>query len=75
MRKLCLDNLRGFTVILVIIYHVFYIFNNKGALGGVGVFDEDPFKQPQDILEYMVYPWFMMLLFLHWFICSFTILH
>lgn len=64
MRKLWIDNLRGFTVILVIIYHVFYIFNNKGALGGVGVFDEDPLKQPQDILEYIVYPWFMMLLFL-----------
>lgn len=64
MRKYWLDNLRGFTVLLVLLYHVFYFFNNKGVFGGVGGFNADPMKQPQDIVMYILYPWFMMLLFL-----------
>lgn len=64
MRKNWLDNLRWFTVVLVIVYHVFYFFNSKGVFGGIGPFDDDPFKQPQDIILYILYPWFMMLLFL-----------
>ena len=27
-----LDNLRWFTVFLVLVYHVFYLFNNKGVM-------------------------------------------
>lgn len=64
MRKHWLDNLRWFTVVLVLLYHVFYFFNSKGVFGGIGPFDEDPLKQPQDIILYILYPWFMMLLFL-----------
>ncbi|MBP5709058.1 MAG: acyltransferase [Bacteroidales bacterium] len=59
-----LDNLRWFTVILVLVYHVFYLFNNKGVLGGIGGFVADPKGQPQDVITYILYPWFMMLLFL-----------
>lgn len=61
MRKLYLDNIRWATVILVMIYHVFYMFNAAGVLGGVGSFRE---IQYQDGLLYFVYPWFMVLLFL-----------
>ena len=56
-----LDNLRWFTVILVLVYHVFYLFNNKGVLGGIGGFVDDPKGQPQDVITYILYPWFMML--------------
>lgn len=64
MRKYWLDNLRWVTVVLVLIYHVFYFYNNKGVFGGIGGFVDDPMKQPQDIVLYILYPWFMMLLFL-----------
>ena len=64
MRKNWIDNLRWFTVLLVLLYHVFYFYNNKGVFGGVGGFDPDPMKQPQDIVMYILYPWFMMMLFL-----------
>lgn len=59
-RKNYLDNIRLFGVILVLVYHVFYIYNGIGVLGGVptsssiGVFD--------DFLT-IVYPWMMILLF------------
>lgn len=64
MRKNWLDNLKWSTVLLVLFYHVFYFYNNKGVFGGVGGFEPDPMKQPQDIVLYILYPWFMMLLFL-----------
>jgi len=64
MRKHWLDNLRWFTVLLVLFYHVIYFYNNKGVFGGIGGFVDDPTKQPQDIVMYILYPWFMMLLFL-----------
>ncbi|MDE5768064.1 MAG: acyltransferase [Oscillospiraceae bacterium] len=54
-----LDNLRWMTVILVIIYHVFYIFNCSGVPSnfttqGIPCFDA--------FLAF-VYPWFMILMF------------
>lgn len=64
MRKHWIDNLRWVTVGLVLLYHVFYLFNNKGVFGGMGGFSADPAGQPQDIVMYILYPWFMMLLFL-----------
>lgn len=64
MRKHWIDNLRWVTVLLVLFYHVIYFFNNKGVFGGIGGFVEDPMKQPQDVVMYVLYPWFMMLLFL-----------
>lgn len=61
MRKYYLDNIRWLTVILVLIYHVFYLFNGVSILGGVGSFSP---IQYQDAFLYFVYPWFMVLLFL-----------
>lgn len=61
VRKNYLDNIRWVTVLLVLIYHVFYMFNGVGILGGI----------PQakniavfDIIAAILYPWFMVLLFL-----------
>ena len=61
MRRHWLDNLRWVTVVLVLIYHVFYFYNNKGVAGGIGGWDG---PQYQDAVLYILYPWFMMLLFL-----------
>ena len=36
MRKYYLDNIRWITVIIVVIYHVFYMYNAEGVLGGLG---------------------------------------
>ena len=62
MRKHWIDNLRWVTVLLVLLYHVIYFYNNKGVFGGVGGFGDGP--QYQDTLMYILYPWFMPLLFL-----------
>ena len=65
MRKHWLDNLRWVTVLLVLFYHVIYFYNNKGVFGGIGGFGEWPdFKQWQDVVMYILYPWFMPLLFI-----------
>lgn len=61
MRKFYLDNIRWATVLLVMVYHVFYMFNAVGVMGGVGSFHK---VQYQDGFLYFVYPWFMVLLFL-----------
>lgn len=64
-RKYWLDNLRWVTVLLVLLYHVFYFYNNKGVFGGVGGFGPYPeTPQYQDVVMYILYPWFMPLLFL-----------
>ena len=63
-RKHFLDNIRWVTVLLVLFYHVIYFYNNKGVFGGIGGFSTDPCAQPQDVVMYVLYPWFMMLLFL-----------
>ena len=62
MRKNWIDNLRWVTVLLVLLYHVIYFYNNKGVFGGIGGFGDGP--QYQDTLMYILYPWFMPLLFL-----------
>lgn len=62
IRKHWIDNLRWVTVLLVLLYHVIYFYNNKGVFGGVGGFGDGP--QYQDVLMYILYPWFMPLLFL-----------
>ncbi|NCC07338.1 MAG: acyltransferase [Clostridia bacterium] len=61
MRKYYLDNIRWLTVALVLVYHVFYLFNAVGVLGGVGSFTP---VQYQDAVLYFAYPWFMVLLFI-----------
>ena len=63
MRKSYLDNLRWFTVVLVVIYHVFYMYNAEGIVGTIGKIT-DLEVQYYDMFQYIVYPWFMMLLFI-----------
>ena len=62
MRKHWIDNLRWVTVLLVLFYHVIYFYNNKGVFGGIGGFGDGP--QYQDVVMYLLYPWFMPLLFI-----------
>lgn len=61
MRKHYIDNIRWTTVILVLIYHVFYMFNHAGVFGGIKPLEG---AEGADVLLYFVYPWFMALLFL-----------
>ena len=64
-RKHWMDNLRWVTVLLVLFYHVIYFYNNKGVFGGIGGFGDYPeCKQYQDIVMYILYPWFMPILFM-----------
>lgn len=60
MRKVYIDNIRWITVVLVVIYHVIYMFNGVETAGVIGPFVK---SQYQDVYLYMVYPWFMLLLF------------
>ena len=60
MRKYYIDNIRWITVVIVVIYHVIYIFNGVITDGVIGPFHE---VQYQDAFQYFVYPWFMVLLF------------
>ena len=65
MRRHWIDNLRWTTVLLVLLYHVIYFYNNKGVFGGIGGFGEWPgCPQYQDVVMYILYPWFMPLLFI-----------
>lgn len=61
MRKFYLDNIRWVTVILVLVYHVFYMFNGVGILGGIPEAANIP---AFDWAACMIYPWFMVLLFI-----------
>ena len=63
MRKYYLDNVRWVTVVIVVIYHVFYMYNAEGILGGLGKITGLS-VQYYDIFQYFVYPWFMPVLFL-----------
>lgn len=58
-RQYYLDNIRWFTVVLVVIYHVPYAFNNVG-IRGIG---PDKCFEPMNDFMSIVYPWFMMILF------------
>ena len=40
MRKVYLDNIRWITVVLVVIYHVIYIFNGVTQHGIIGPFSD-----------------------------------
>lgn len=61
MRKHYLDNIRGMTVMLVLLFHVIYMFNGEGIVGVIGSITEHRW---QDVLQYMLYPWFMDILFI-----------
>lgn len=60
MRKYYLDNIRWITVVLVVFYHVIYMFNGVQPFGVIGPFHK---VQYQDAIQYLLYPWFMALLF------------
>ncbi|MGN0167364.1 MAG: acyltransferase [Acetatifactor sp.] len=60
MRKPYIDNIRCGIVLLVILYHVFYIFNSVGVISNVAVTGTPAF----DVMLYIPYPWFMAVLFL-----------
>ena len=63
MRKSYLDNLRWVTVVLVVIYHVLYMYNGEGIAGTLGnITNLD--VQYYDAYMYLVYPWLMTLLFI-----------
>ena len=67
MRKYYLDNIRWLTIVCVVIFHVIYMFNGEAKAGVIG-----PFKavQYQDALQYLLYPWMMILLFIVAGMCS-----
>ncbi len=66
-RKIFLDTLRWSTVLLVMVYHVFYLWNGVGVLGGIPNAGSIP---AFDLTAALVYPWFMVLLFLVSGICA-----
>ena len=59
MRKTYLDNVRCGIVLLVIFYHVIYLFNSLGIIRNVDI----PGIPQMDVFLYLVYPWFMVCLF------------
>lgn len=59
-RKHFIDNIRWITVVIVIIYHIIYMFNCSGIIKNIAV-DGIPWL---DGYLVFVYPWFMCLLFL-----------
>lgn len=61
MRKHYVDNIRWITVLLVVLYHVIYMYNGVATAGVIGPFHE---VQYQDALQYILYPWFMVILFI-----------
>lgn len=66
MRKPFLDNLRYSIVLLVILYHICYLFNSVGVITNVVI----PGIPALDIVEYVLYPWFMAAMFLISGICA-----
>ena len=63
MRKNYLDNIRWMTVVVVVLYHVVYMYNGEGIPGVLGKITSLD-VQYQDLFQYIVYPWIMMLLFM-----------
>lgn len=58
-RKHYIDNIRWVTVLLVIVYHIIYMFNSVGVISNI---DVQGIAQ-LDVFLSFVYPWFMCLLF------------
>ncbi len=63
MRKHYLDNIRWLTVVLVVFYHVLYMYNAEGVAGGLGKIT-DLKVQYYDLYLNFVYPWLMPILFI-----------
>ena len=62
MRKKYIDNMRWMAQILVVFYHVLYMYNAEGIYGGLGKITSLN-VQYYDILLYFFYPWPMAVLF------------
>lgn len=60
MRKIYLDHIRWATVLLVVFYHVCYLFNGVGVPGGI---PDAQNIRAFDVFSCMIYPWLMVLLF------------
>ena len=60
MRKHYLDNIRWFSVLAVVLYHVFFMFNSISVMAFRTFSD----VQYQDGIIYLLYPWIMVILFL-----------
>ena len=58
-RKHYIDNIRWTTVVLVIVYHAIYMFNSMGIITNLA----EPGIPEMDFFASIVYPWFMVLLF------------
>lgn len=67
MRKHYLDNIRWGTILLVVLYHVLYMFNGAVTDGVIGPVTD---FHGQDVLQYILYPWFMVILFIISGMCS-----
>lgn len=61
LRKYYLDNIRWSTVLLVLLYHVFYMFNGVGVPGCIPNAANIP---AFDRIACLIYPWFMVLFFI-----------
>lgn len=61
MRKPYLDNIRWSIVFLVLVYHVFFVYNGVGIPGGIPDAANIPLF---DLAAAIIYPWFMVLLFI-----------
>lgn len=59
MRKYDIDNLRCGIVVVVILYHIVYLFNSVGVISNVNIQG----VPGMDVFLYLCYPWFMVCLF------------
>ena len=69
MRKSYIDNVRWITVVVVVFYHVIYMYATESVTTGLGRITQLE-TQYYDILMYFVYPWIMTVLFLVAGMCS-----
>lgn len=69
-RKFYLDNLRWITILVVVVFHIFYYYNDVGAEPMFqGIPQTTGYTFPA-LFQYGVYQWFMMLLFIVSGICA-----
>ncbi len=59
-RRYFLDNIRSAAIVLVVVYHIAYIFNSAGVVSNIPVRG----IREADAICYFVYPWIMCLMFL-----------
>lgn len=76
-RKKWIDNLRWITILIVVVFHVFYYYNNIGQTAMFSRLPANPSMEGAKasitfagIFQYAVYQWFMLLLFVVSGICA-----